>query len=927
MGGWHVYCALCGGPLGPVYWEPEEEDQYDPSVLENVDDPELRWLRDIRIIGEDPESNSVCKVWISGPAFSLEYGVMSYQPADPIDPVMPTGGSINVYTSDGGDSWSAPFHTCCREVLCRYMSIPVSSLDKQVLYETLKSMSEDEQCGRRLDIDYGDISKAMDQYWSTPRDTEHYVFNPIEVKGLGEFLRNLPQKTMSIEVRTYSLEGDPFARLPPDVLLLIVAQFKKIPTILKLRRASPAFANIELSNNFWRTRLLNDMPWLWDLPSPMTAQQRNETDWQLVYRKLHWGSRPMSATKNKIHGLCNRKRIWEQMCPDFAEAYLEMEARLEKLGAATPMALKGAFKQDETQLIRPEPTETEQVTCSLIERFSDLYSATPSILVGWDENRQLVDIRIAKEHDAERVETATPSLASTDTVNIPLDDWLTGFIITSRALDEGEPSETRHIVGLEVLFAKRRPVQLGLDDGDKRLIYVTQGRFIVGLDIHRSSTGVLSTFNFVEQPLAHADGSLRVADTRRGNYNLHVAAYLWRQELPQPAFRISGQVPDYWSSRGEIEVFPMDTLMFGTSEDELSDLTSVSVDIRLGGFEIGYSDRPNRAIGPRLQAIKTLEIDGRGGERVGFVSACVKQGEELASLQLVTNRGRLLSVGESAVIQTTWLALLDANTRLTPCGLYASWRGGKSQRYLAHVGAIGSAHAGPFNERLPRFLHDSHGWLWEPTKLPPTLEETGTIWGGCAVPDSPEWPPEEATIVFVPPKACTVSWLDCSRPLSEVRVSLTHSTRGIVPQVPICAITMRYADGSQKTVGPSRFSAQPTCSWCTPESSIEEEVRAVPHYRHESWHLGGQKLTSVRTWRPHGTSMAAIQLVAEGQVESPIWRHWGYDLRNSQVGELHFAGHEGGDAVGLKFFFQNNGITSRRDTIIAGIQAVKSITD
>lgn len=137
---------------------------------------------------------------------------------------------------------------------------------------------------------------------------------------------------------------------------------------------------------------------------------------------------------------------------------------------------------------------------SLIECFSDLPSATPSVLVSWDGSGQLVDIRIAKEHDTDKDEMPTLSQASADAVNIPSHDWLTGFIATSRALHEGEPSETRHIVGLKVLFAKELPLQLELDDGDKRLIYVTEGRFIVGLDIHRSSTGALSTFNIVEQP-------------------------------------------------------------------------------------------------------------------------------------------------------------------------------------------------------------------------------------------------------------------------------------------------------------------------------------------------------------------------------------------------------------------------------------------
>jgi hypothetical protein len=63
MGGWDYYCALCGGPFGVVYWDSEDDDdyKYDPDVLRDPDDPQLAWLQDNRIIGENPASDAQSK--------------------------------------------------------------------------------------------------------------------------------------------------------------------------------------------------------------------------------------------------------------------------------------------------------------------------------------------------------------------------------------------------------------------------------------------------------------------------------------------------------------------------------------------------------------------------------------------------------------------------------------------------------------------------------------------------------------------------------------------------------------------------------------------------------------------------------------------------------------------------------------------------
>lgn len=64
MGGWDVYCAICGGPMSQVYWEQEGEDDkyiYDANIFRNPEDPALDWLSDCRVIGENRDSENLSK--------------------------------------------------------------------------------------------------------------------------------------------------------------------------------------------------------------------------------------------------------------------------------------------------------------------------------------------------------------------------------------------------------------------------------------------------------------------------------------------------------------------------------------------------------------------------------------------------------------------------------------------------------------------------------------------------------------------------------------------------------------------------------------------------------------------------------------------------------------------------------------------------
>lgn len=70
MGGWDYYCGICGGPLSPPYWDPEEQDEhmdgdgensfgaaegYNPEILSSPEDPQLEWLGKFRVVTETPQ--------------------------------------------------------------------------------------------------------------------------------------------------------------------------------------------------------------------------------------------------------------------------------------------------------------------------------------------------------------------------------------------------------------------------------------------------------------------------------------------------------------------------------------------------------------------------------------------------------------------------------------------------------------------------------------------------------------------------------------------------------------------------------------------------------------------------------------------------------------------------------------------------------
>ena len=101
---------------------------------------------------------------------------------------------------------------------------------------------------------------------------------------------------------------DPFSKLAPELLLLLIMRLP-MDSLNCLRAASPAVSRMQLDNVFWKQRLRQDMPWLYDLPEHTTDFPDDEVDWARVYRDLLHKS--IHKDKLQIHGLVNRRRIFD----------------------------------------------------------------------------------------------------------------------------------------------------------------------------------------------------------------------------------------------------------------------------------------------------------------------------------------------------------------------------------------------------------------------------------------------------------------------------------------------------------------------------------------------------------------------------------------------------------------------------------------
>jgi hypothetical protein len=157
------------------------------------------------------------------------------------------------------------------------------SIDKEVVYRALKEFgtSSSENYAAHLDrLDYGDqMDELHGQYWYISPGAEAYMVNPVTIPGLKEYYSQLPLLESSPE-RTANVDtsaSDVFSKLPLE-LLQHVTRYIPVDNMSALQAVSPSVAAFTTTNSFWRERVLQDMPWLYDMPE----KKNMDLDWARI---------------------------------------------------------------------------------------------------------------------------------------------------------------------------------------------------------------------------------------------------------------------------------------------------------------------------------------------------------------------------------------------------------------------------------------------------------------------------------------------------------------------------------------------------------------------------------------------------------------------------------------------------------------------
>ncbi|KAL2845589.1 hypothetical protein BJX68DRAFT_241969 [Aspergillus pseudodeflectus] len=951
-------------------------------------------MNDVRLICENNEATSINKVFITGPARYDDSGFFDVEPSD--HPNFPTGnqmgldnhhdGQLSLRGYDWGNEhpYAIPFHTKCYRILEACLSphnqIPPNaredSIDEEALYLTWMTFANQSsfQCLASRDVlPYG--VDTDEQYWAAKRGEEAFVMDPLEIPLLQEYYEHLPLLRDADTVKKGKSRGasnktqqDPFARLPVELLLTIVGQLP-LASMKCLQVASSAVARLELSTGFWKRKIRRDMPWLFDLPDPVPAHcdenQEEEPDWAKCYADLLERSDPSSPLQ--IRGLVNRRRIWG-VCEEFVQPYATRKATINADRARSKGSLLANAASTPMRQLTSMQAGSESSVLPLLKNLSDIKRAS-ALLVYWSNEGALSGFGFRfinnpeKDGEIEAEETigSRKHFAKRDEVKILSNGWIRGFVVTSRS-DPTSPDSERKVVGLQVLSMQGKPVQLGQSpgDGDLRLIHVEGNHLLAGLLAHwLPEAGVISGLSLLqvspfvpESPplameLAQNQGYTQEADTE-------ITSRLWKGiTLPPPWLSLSPEKFGYWTSDLKLDLAPMEPLLFGWDDAELSEITEFAGDVHFGAFEIRYSNKPPKSIGPRPLTMKSLSIDGAGGERIVAVAVVVSH--ITVGVRVITSYNRQLVLGSCRPDESGETVYASTGEK-TLSGIYCHWtdRGSPKARLECLAGMFSTpleANITPPELPPPTGPQDtnatnpSHTHWWEPSPPPGTWAAAGPIHGSFEPPSHPLC----QSTAYPSRNACT-AWLDCTMlPVHKVRLNYAHPSQHF--PFSVTSLVFEYMDGSIGSVGPTRLSAPtdsegdkggPWC-WCHLDGGCSEykaERGKTTHYHSgEEWVLeGGAMLEACRIWvdgSADGGSgcgpLRGLQFVSVTGEESPRWGTCDGSATavirfdSGEVNHDHDGDGDGNDqkAVGLKIFLDSNGReVTYPDTIIVGIQAL-----
>lgn len=649
----------------------------------------------------------------------------------------------------------------------------------------------------------------------------------------------------------------------PHELLTQILDLTHQSDLVPLMRASKIMHRITKSNVFWKHRLRLDAPWLWEYYG---SENMSSRDWQKYYNNVMMQTHKplLEATKGRhVSGLANRRRIWH-VCEQVLRLYLE------KHDLSKPEKPISVFEEDvDCRYLPMVATQDEPQFTSKAALFfnteSDLHSEK-QLKLTWTEKGALSGISVTTGAGEQTFGSLDPDTESV--LHISSDDWIEKLVLSISVIETsktksyyGEKVHQRLAVsGVAVWLLSQGVTVLGKEEGHKRLLEPDPQNGIAGLK-SQFAQGVITHLGLLEHRL--------VLTRSRPEIDSTILDLLWKNQLPSTELRFKSYHMGYWMSQTRLDVTPMDTLLFGTTDGEQSTVIGFGAAANLGCFELYRSDGSCERIGQASGPVKVFPLDGPGGERIAGVEVTI--GHLPLGLTLITTHGRQVQFGRR--VNNTRVGHTSAQ-EFGIAGLYCSYAYNSVGRdELSSVGVILSPHI----DRPPvddRRLVDETGFLWEPQPPPPSWHSIGQTYG----------PKHRGEVVMC---------MDFSRPIEKID--------GLLPapnwlaMVEIGGFIVSYGDDNP--LEPISTLGFPSQQWPSEEDATPENLKAMKRYAGMShdcskevdagqahvetdqealdqpkvWDLGpgGERIVAVTVWS--GDYVDGLQFHSESAKSSPRW--------------------------------------------------------
>ncbi|KAI1394374.1 uncharacterized protein F4822DRAFT_439950 [Hypoxylon trugodes] len=211
-------------------------------------------------------------------------------------------------------TWGFPFHPDCWEMLSAACAVSGTRLDLKVIFDLWRSQPYKRDLldwghdygGNWEDLEGGHTVSEP----STDGILDIYTDSPFHIPTLRQLFTSEivcePSRNRKVLTKVSLVcrhEGDPFIRLPVEILHMIL-----IPTdsrdVLNLRLASPVYATLVLPDSFWRSRFWQGREF--EHIFEVNTLQISNGGWRQLYERI----KDLSA----LPSLTNRKIVWGLAC-------------------------------------------------------------------------------------------------------------------------------------------------------------------------------------------------------------------------------------------------------------------------------------------------------------------------------------------------------------------------------------------------------------------------------------------------------------------------------------------------------------------------------------------------------------------------------------------------------------------------------------